>query len=39
VGAVVDEGLVLQSLDPRQARLGASVDGPATLTLDMPAKN
>ena len=39
VGAVVDEGLVLQSLHPRQARLGASVDGPATLTLDMPAKN
>ena len=39
VGAMVDEGLVLQSLDPRQARLGASVDGPATLTLDMPAKN
>ena len=39
VGAVVDEGLVLQSLDPRQARLGASVDGPASLTLDMPAKN
>ena len=39
VGAAVDEGLVLQSLDPRQARLGASVDGPATLTLDMPAKN
>ena len=39
VGAAVDEGLVLQSLDPRQARLGASMDGPATLTLDMPAKN
>nr|WP_236748495.1 type II secretion system protein N [Acidovorax carolinensis] len=39
VGTAVDEGLVLQSLDPRQARLGASVDGPATLTLDMPAKN
>jgi general secretion pathway protein C len=39
VGAAVDEGLVLQSLDPRQARLGARVDGPATLTLDMPAKN
>jgi general secretion pathway protein C len=36
---VVDEGLVLQSLDPRQARLGTRVDGPATLTLDMPAKN
>ncbi|SEA16938.1 general secretion pathway protein C [Acidovorax soli] len=39
VGAAVDEGLVLQSLDPRQARLGASVDGPATLTLDMSLKN
>ena len=39
VGAVVEGGLVLQSLHRRQARLGASVDGPATLTLDMPAKN
>ncbi len=39
VGAAVDEGLVLQALGPRQARLGAAIDGPATLTLDMPAKN
>ena len=36
VGAAVDEGLVLQALDPRQAHLGAAVGQPATLTLDMP---
>ncbi|RZJ52113.1 MAG: general secretion pathway protein C [Acidovorax sp.] len=39
VGAAVDEGLVLQALGPRQAQLGGSMDGPATLTLDMPLKN
>jgi general secretion pathway protein C len=38
VGATVDNGLLLQALGPRQVRLGASVDGPATLTLDMPLK-
>lgn len=38
VGASVDEGLVLQALGPRQAQLGAAVDGPATVTLDMPLK-
>ncbi|MDD2545393.1 MAG: type II secretion system protein N [Burkholderiaceae bacterium] len=39
VGATVEAGLVLQALGPRQARLGASVDGATTLTLDMPVKN
>lgn len=39
LGAEVDEGLVLQALSPRQAQLGGSLDGPATLTLDMPLKN
>lgn len=38
VGAEVDAGLVLQALGPRQARLGAALDGPATLTLDMPQR-
>ena len=39
LGAEVDEGLVLQAQSPRQAQLGGSLDGPATLTLDMPIKN
>ena len=38
VGAVIDTGLVLQSLGPRQARLGTSAEGPASLTLEMPAR-
>lgn len=38
VGAQVEQGLVLQALGPRQAQLGASMDGPATVTLDMPLK-
>ena len=38
VGATLDGGLVLQSLGPRQARLGAAVDGPAALTLEMPQR-
>jgi general secretion pathway protein C len=37
VGQSVADGLLLQSLGPRQARLAASVDGPALMTLDMPA--
>jgi general secretion pathway protein C len=37
VGQTVAEGWVLQSLGPRQAHLAASVDGPALITLDMPA--
>ncbi len=36
VGAAVDEGLVLQSVDARRAVLGAS-GGPAVLTLELPA--
>lgn len=38
VGAEVDAGLVLQALGPRQAHLGAALDGPAALTLDMPQR-
>ena len=38
VGAAVAAGLVLQALGPRQARLGASVEGPATVTLEIPAR-
>jgi general secretion pathway protein C len=37
VGQTVAEGLVLQSLGPRQARVGASLNGPALFALDMPA--
>jgi general secretion pathway protein C len=36
VGAPIEPGLVLQHLDARGARLGASADGPGTLKLDMP---
>ena len=36
VGAVVDQGLMLQALGPRQAQLGAALGEPAALTLDMP---
>lgn len=35
VGATVDAGLVLQSLGPREAHLGARRDGPAALTLQI----
>ena len=38
VGAAIDTGLVLQSLGPRQAHLGASAAGPASLTLEMPLR-
>lgn len=36
VGTAIDEGLVLQSVENRQATLAASVDGPPVLTLDLP---
>lgn len=36
VGAAVEPGLVLQSLGRREARLGATVDGASTLTLELP---
>ncbi|WP_284429855.1 general secretion pathway protein C [Acidovorax sp. SUPP950] len=38
VGATVAEGLVLQALGRRQARLGPSHDGAATVTLEIPEK-
>jgi general secretion pathway protein C len=36
IGSEVDPGLVVQSLGARQAALGNTVQGPATLTLEMP---
>ena len=38
VGATVEQGLVLQSLARRQARLGPAVDGETTMSLEMPLK-
>jgi general secretion pathway protein C len=38
VGAVVADGLVLQSAQGRRVNLGAAVDGPQTLALELPAK-
>jgi len=38
VGAEVQPGLVVQSLGAREARLGAALDGPATMTLKLPRK-
>lgn len=35
VGRPLDESLILQSVAPRRAVLATSVDGPASLTLDM----
>ena len=36
VGAALDGGLVLQSVDRRGARLGPQVGGPATVALQLP---
>ncbi len=36
VGAQVDNALVLQSVAPRSAALAASLDTPASLTLELP---
>ena len=36
VGTPVEEGLVLQSVQPRKATLGPSVDGPSSVTLELP---
>lgn len=36
VGATVLDGLVLQAVGRRSARLGASLGGPTTLTLELP---
>lgn len=38
VGALVADGLVLQSAQGRRVNLGAAVDGPQTLVLELPAK-
>lgn len=38
VGSPVDEGLVLQSVQPRRAVLAATLDGPAAVTLELPAQ-
>lgn len=38
VGAVVADGLVLQLAQGRRVNLGAAVDGPQTLALELPAK-
>ena len=38
VGAQVDAGLVLQSVGPRQARLGAALRSPTLVTLEVPAR-
>jgi general secretion pathway protein C len=36
VGTVVDEGLMLQSVDARRAILAAGADAPALVTLELP---
>ena len=38
VGKPVAEGLVVQSTQAKRVQLGATVDGPSTLSLDLPAK-
>jgi general secretion pathway protein C len=38
VGAVVADGLVLQSAQGRRISLGAALDAPQTLVLELPAK-
>lgn len=38
VGAQLDEGLVLQSVQPRRAAMGAAMSGPPSLTLELPLK-
>jgi general secretion pathway protein C len=38
VGSAVDPGLVLQSVGPRRATLGQSLNGPASVTLELPLK-
>jgi len=38
VGAVVADGLVLQSAQGRRVTLGAARDGPQSLVLELPAK-
>ena len=38
VGRTVTEGLVLQSTQAKRINLGATVDGPTTIRLDLPVK-
>jgi general secretion pathway protein C len=38
VGASIEEGLVLQSVEPRRATLGANMQAPASVTLELPLK-
>lgn len=38
VGAAVDEGLVLQSVEARRAALGASMQGAPSVTLELPLR-
>jgi len=38
VGAAVDPGLVLKSVEPRRAILAATADGAPVLTLELPAR-
>ncbi len=37
VGSKIDEGVMLQAVEPRRARLGSAADAATTLTLEMPA--
>ena len=38
IGKPVAEGLVVQSTQAKRVQLGATVDGPSTLSLELPAK-
>lgn len=38
VGATLDEGLVLQSVQPRRATIGSSMQSPPALALDLPLR-
>ena len=38
VGKTVTEGLVLQSTQAKRVNLGATIEGPTTLSLDLPVK-
>jgi general secretion pathway protein C len=38
VGTAVEEGLLLQSVEPRRALLGATMDGPPAVTLELPLR-
>jgi len=38
VGATIEEGLLLQSVDSRRANLGPTLDGPPSVTLELPLR-